>query len=79
MNVLLIAMIQKDLPNGYKIFTTEITQKDTSMTFQIFKIAQRNFEEAEKIDNNTPKRSNKREKKKMQQSANNVYTKRIQD
>ena len=46
-------MIQKGLPNKYKTFSTVITKRDTRMTFQNFKTTLRNFEEAEKTDDNT--------------------------
>ena len=49
---LLIAMILKGLPNEYNTFTTVMTQKDTPMTFQNFKTAQKNFEETGKTEGN---------------------------
>lgn len=53
-NGLLIAMIIKGLPSGYKTFTTVITQRDAPMTFQDFKTALRNFEETEKNQGDSP-------------------------
>ena len=44
---LLIAMVLKGLPDTYKLFSTIITQKETSV-FKEFKTALRNFEEIEK-------------------------------
>ena len=50
-------MILKVLPNDYKEVTTVIIEKDASMMFKNFKTALRNFEEAEKTDDNTSPRN----------------------
>ena len=47
---LLIAMLLKGLPSGFKTFSTVVTQRDTAMSFSEFKIALRNFEETEKAN-----------------------------
>ena len=44
---LLIAMVSKGLPNGYKSFEVVITQSHEIMSFSDFKVALRNFEDTE--------------------------------
>lgn len=48
---LLEAMVLKGLPPDYKTFCTVVTQRQTAMTFQEFKVALRSFEESEKCQN----------------------------
>ena len=72
---LLIAMILKGLPNVYNT-TNVMTQKDAPMTFQNFKTALRNFEEAGKTEGNAV--MNVKEKK-IQRSTNSTFTKRKQN
>ncbi|KAL7641208.1 UNVERIFIED_CONTAM: hypothetical protein RMT77_008346 [Armadillidium vulgare] len=45
---LLIAMVLKGLPSGYRTFSTVIIQKEKAMTFSEFKMALRSFEETVK-------------------------------
>ncbi|KAL7640414.1 UNVERIFIED_CONTAM: hypothetical protein RMT77_008688 [Armadillidium vulgare] len=45
---LLIAMVLKGLPSGYRTFSTVIIQKEKAMTFSEFKVALRSFEETVK-------------------------------
>ena len=48
---LLVAMVLKGLPREYQSFTTVVTQREKSMSFSEFKVALRNFEDTEKIQN----------------------------
>ncbi|KAL7637430.1 UNVERIFIED_CONTAM: hypothetical protein RMT77_012158 [Armadillidium vulgare] len=45
---LLIAMVLKGLPSGYRTFSTVIIQKERPLTFSEFKVALRSFEETVK-------------------------------
>ena len=54
---LLVSMALKGLPEGFKTFTTVVSQRDPQMTFSEFKTALRNFEETEKSCKKTNERN----------------------